>query len=170
MRLIHCTRKLLKELGNPPLVTVLPESTDGLGNWYCNIIRIDRKKCLLFTNEKSLYSFLVPNVLKKNIRNIEEEFLVNLSFNLQAEGFSLEVISRVMGEYQEIGFAKTASKRILGSMNQLAFEYEVLIEMKEGLENIKILEMNHTINRTILSGIKCLHPIEALREVLARDF
>lgn len=170
MRLIHCTQKLLKELGNPPLVTVLPESTDGLGNWYCNIIRIDRKKCLLFTNEKSLYSFLVPNVLKKNIRNIEEEFLVNLSFNLQAEGFSLEVISRVMGEYQEIGFAKTASKRILGSMNQLAFEYEVLIEMKEGLENIKILEMNHTINRTILRGIKYLHPIEALREVLARDF
>jgi len=170
MRLIHCTQKLLKELGNPPLVTVLPESTDGLGNWYCNIIRIDRKKCLLFTNEKSLYSFLVPNVLKKNIRNIEEEFLVNLSFNLQAEGFSLEVISRVMGEYQEIGFAKTASKRILGSMNQLAFEYEVLIEMKEGLENIKILEMNHTINRTILRGIKYLHPIEALREMLARDF
>jgi hypothetical protein len=74
-----------------------------LGNWYCNIIRIDRKKCLLFTNEKTLYSFLLPNVLKKNITNIAEEFLINLSFNLQAEGFGLEVIRTVMQEYKGIG-------------------------------------------------------------------
>lgn len=154
-------------MGNPPLQSIEGVTdTEGLGNWYCNIIRIDRKKCLLFTNEKSLYSFLIPNVLKKNIRNIEEEFLINLSLNLQAEGFSLEVINRVMQEYQEIGFTKTASKKVLGSMNQLAFEYEVLIALEEGLENVKILDVNHTINRTILRGIKFFHPIEALREIL----
>lgn len=167
MTLIHCTQKLLKELGNPPLQSsdTAPD-TDGLGNWYANLLRIDRRKCILFANEKTLYSFLIPNVLKKNIRNIQEEFLVNLNFNLQAEGFALDVINKVMQEYQEIGFAKTASKKILGSMNQLAFEYEVLIEMKEGLENLKVLEMNRDINRTILKGIKYLHPIEALQELL----
>lgn len=167
MRLLHCTQKLLKELGNPPLQSIEGVTdTGGLGNWYCNLLRIERKKCLLFTNEKTLYSFLIPNVLKKNIRNIEEEFLINLSLNLQAEGFGLEVINRVMQEHQEIGFAKTASKHVLGSMNQLAFEYEIFIHEKEGLENIKILEINHAINRTILKGIKFLHPIEALREIL----
>lgn len=71
-----------------------------------------------------------------------------------------------MQEYQLIGFAKTASKKVLGSMNQLAFEYEVLIEQKEGLENVKILEMNRDINRTILNGIKFLHPIDALKKLL----
>ena len=51
-------------------------------------------------------------------------------------------------------------------MNQLAFEYEVFIEEKEGLENIRILEMNRDINRTILKGLKFLHPIDALRNLL----
>ena len=167
MRLIHCTQKLLKELGNPPLQTLDNEpNIEGLGNWYANLLRIDRRKCLLFTNEKTLYSFLIPNVLKKNIKNIEEEFLISLSMNLQAEGFSREVINSVMREYQGIGFAKTANKKVLGAMNQLAFEYEVFVQGKEGLENVKILEMNRDINRTILKGIKFLHPIEALRDVL----
>jgi hypothetical protein len=165
MRIIHCTQKLLKELGNPPLVDTVAD-TEGLGNWYANLIRIDRKKCLLFTNEKTLYSFLIPNVLKKNIRNIEEEFLINLSFNLQAEGFSLEVVKLVMQEYTEIGIAKTASKTVIGAMTQLMFEYEVLIEMKEGLENVKVLEMNKHINRSLMRGSRHLHPIEMLQELL----
>ena len=84
----------------------------------------------------------------------------------QAKGFGLEVINRVMQEYQEIGFTMTASKKVLGAMNQLAFEFEVLVQGKEGFENVKVLEMNRDINRTILKGIKFLHPIEALRELL----
>lgn len=92
---------------------------------------------------------------------------INMSDPLpHCEGFGLDVTNRVMQEYQEIGFAKTASKKILGSMNQLAFEYEVLIEQKEGLENVKILEMNRDINRTILKGTKFLHPIDALKKLL----
>ena len=64
MRLIHCTAKLLKELGNPPLQSPDEPNPQGLGNWYANLLRIDRKKCILFTNEKTLYSFLIPRVKK----------------------------------------------------------------------------------------------------------
>jgi hypothetical protein len=167
MRLIHCTAKLIKELGTPSLENPnTSPNLEGFGNWYANILRTDRKKCLLFTNEKTLYSFLIPNVLKKNIRNIVDEFLINLNLNLQAEGFSLEIINRVMHEYTEIGFAKTASKHVLGAMTQLMFEYEVLIEMKEGLENVNVLEMNKDINRSLMRGSRHLHPIEMLQELL----
>ena len=51
-------------------------------------------------------------------------------------------------------------------MNQLMFEYEVLIEMKEGLENVKVLEMNKNINRSLMRGSRHLHPIEMLQELL----
>jgi hypothetical protein len=167
MRIIHCTRKLLKEL-DVPIVEPdkIPLPTKGLGNWYANLLRIDRKKCLMFTNEKSLYTFLVPKVLKANLKDIEQEFLINLSCNLQTEGFGLEVINRVMHEYQEIGFSKTSNRQVLGSMNQLAFEYEVLIEQKEGLGNIRILELNKHINRTIMGALKYKYPIEELKNLL----
>ena len=148
----------------------LPTS-DGLGNWYCNIIRIDRRTCLLFTNEKTLYTFLIPNVKKANLKNIVNEFLVNLSYNLQVEGFGLDIINKVMQEYKEIEFAKTASKKILGSMNQIAFEYAIRVQMKEGLCNIRILETNRDMNKTLrsmLKGKKYFYPIEALRKVLSR--
>lgn len=112
MRLIHCTRKLLKEL-DVPLVEPdkIPQPTEGLGNWYANLLRIERRKCILFTNEKTLYTFLIPKVLKANLKNIEEEFLINLSYNLQSEGFGIEGIKRVMQEYQQIGFAKTSNRQ-----------------------------------------------------------
>jgi len=167
MRIIYCTNKLLKEL-DVPLVELdkIPQPTEGLGNWYANLLRIDRRKCLIFTNEKSLYTFLIPKVLKANLKDIEQEFLINLSYNLQYEGFGLDVINRVMQEYQEIGFAKTYSRQVLGSMNQLAFEYEVLVEQKEGLENIRILELNKHINRTIMGALKYKYPIEELKNLL----
>ena len=167
MRLIHCTQKLLKELGNPLLQSPDKPGTGGLGNWYSNLLRIDRRKCLLFTNEKTLYSFLILNVKKENLKNIIDEFLLNLNINLQAEGFPLEVINRVMQEYAEIGFAKTVSRHVLGSMNELTFEYEHLIVHRyEGIEKVRILGVNKEVNRTIMRGIKYLHPIESLQELL----
>ena len=169
MRMIHWTQKLLKEIGNPYLIDI-PTDTGGLGNWYANLTRIDRRKCLLFTNEKTLYSFLIPNVKKANLKDIVDEFLVNISYNLQVECFGLDIINKVMQEYKEIGFAKTASKKVLGSMNQIAFEYAIRVQMKEGLDNIRILETNRDMNkalRTMLEGKKYFYPIEALREVLS---
>src|SRR4030043_2114969 len=123
VRIIHCTKKLLKELDVSPIEPdSYPSNTEGFGNWYANLLRIDRRKVLIFTNEKTLYSLLIPKVLKNNLKNIEEEFLINLNYNLQNEGFSLEVINKIMQEYQEIGFEKTVSKRVLGSMNDLAYQ------------------------------------------------
>ncbi len=166
MRILHCTKKLFKELG-VPLVEAdeIPQPTEGLGNWYANLIGIDRRRCLLFTNEKTLYTFLIPKVLKGNLKNIENEFLTHLTYNLQNEGFGMEVAS-IQQEYKEIGFAKTSNKRVLGSLNEFAFEYEFLIMRKEGLENVKILEVNRQINRTIKVAIKYQRPIEVLKKVL----
>jgi hypothetical protein len=167
MKIIHCTRKLLKEL-DVPLVEPdkIAQHTEGLGNWYANLLRIDRRKCLIFTNEKSLYTFLIPKVLKANLKNIEDEFLINLSYNLQCEGFGLEVINRVMLEYQEIGFAKTSNRQVLGSMNEFAFEYEFFIRREGGLEKARIFEINKQINRTPMSPLKYKYPIEGLKSLL----
>jgi len=167
VRIIHCTRKLLKAL-DVPLVEPdkIPSPTEGLGNWYANLLRIDRRKCIIFTNEKTLYTFLIPKVLKVNLKNIVDEFLIHLSYNLQNEGFGLEVINRVMHEYQEIGYAKTVSKSVLGSMNDLAYQYEAHIIGDGGFDNIKIIQLNQKINRTPMGALKYGYPIEAMEMLL----
>jgi len=165
MRIIHCTKKLLKDLDVPLLEPdKIALYTEGLGNWYANLLRIDRRKCVIFTNERTLYTFLIPKILKANLKNIEEEFLISLSYNLQNESFGLNVINRIMQEYQEIGFAKTMNKSVLGSMNDLAYQYEAQIMGAGGIVNINILQINHIINRTPMSALKYKYPIEALRK------
>jgi uncharacterized protein DUF6933 len=164
--LLHCTQKLLKVLGNPPLHPT-EESASGLGNWYANIFFLDRKKCLLFTNEKSLYSFIIPSVKKEDLKHIIDAFLLNLSLNLQVEGFPIGVISKIMQEYKDIHFAKTASKKVLGSMNEIAFQAKyIIVNHHGGIENVKVLAVNKDINRAILGAIGYYHPIEKLRELL----
>ena len=170
MRLIHCTQKLFKELGNPPCQS--PDASlviQGLGNWYANLLRIDRRKCILFTNEKTLYSFLIPKVKKENLRNIIDEFLLNLNMNLQAEGFPLEVINRVMQEYTDMGFAKTANRQVLGVMNDFAYAFEFDIVRAGGLDRIRILQINKQVNRTPSSPLKYKYPIDKIQDFLERD-
>ena len=168
MRLIRCTLKVLREIGIKPTDAAASPSGPGeLGDWYANLIRIERRKCLLFTNEKTLYTFLIPKVLKRNVLNIREEFLTHLAYNLQYEGFGLNAIQRVRREYQEIALARTENRSVLGSMNEFAFQYEFFIHRADGLDAVKILAVNKEINRTPMSPLKYKYPIDLLHEALA---
>jgi hypothetical protein len=170
MTLIHCTQKLLKELGNPPLQTSANEpNTQGLGNWYANLLRIDRRKCILFTNEKTLSSFMIPKVKKENLTNIFDEFMFNLNMNLTEEGFTIEVINRVLQEYHEMGFAKTSNRQVLGVMNDFAYAYQYDIDRTGGLDRVRILEINKQVNRTPSSPLKYKYPIDKIHEFLTGE-
>ena len=59
MQLIRCTKKLQKAMGlkEADLVRHEPEFS-FLGSWHANLIHIDRRKCVLFTNDKTLFNFL----------------------------------------------------------------------------------------------------------------
>lgn len=54
-----CTKKLLDDL-HIQVETLAPVDVSRalLGNWYAHVVRFSRRKCLLFANERSLYSFL----------------------------------------------------------------------------------------------------------------
>lgn len=71
-----------------------------------------------------------------------------------------------MQEYHEIGFAKTVSKSVLGSMNDFAYQYEAHIIGDGGFDNIKILQLNQKINRTPMGALKYKYPIETLKKLL----
>lgn len=170
MRIINCTQKLLKELkvtAPLPAPDILPAK--GLGNWYANLLRLDRRKCVMFTNEISMYSFLIPNVKKENLINLHEEFLKHLTKNLQFEEFSGELTSKVHEEYLQIAYARTASRKVLGFMNDFAFQYEFVIYRAGGVGKLSLLEENAQINRTpcnASSTKNCFRPIEVMRKMI----
>jgi len=169
VQIIHCTKKLLSELEASPEGSITPEQSSGfLGPWHANLIRIERRKCLLLTNDRTLYSFLVPGVKKKDLGNFRELFSLHLKMNLVKEDFSPGDINKALEEYGEIAIAPSASRSVLGSMNDLAYQADFLVSRAGGLEKGDMLIVNMMLNRIPMGAIKYHFSIDKVYELFNR--
>jgi hypothetical protein len=169
VQIIHCTKKLLDELEASSRGAEPSEQPPGfLGPWHANLIRIERRKCILLTNDRTLYSFLIPAVKKNDLGNFGELFALHLKMNLEKEGFSPEDTSKALAEYGEIAVAPTSSRSVLGSMNDLADQADFLVSRAGGLEKGDMFTVNMMLNRIPLGAIKYRYAIDKLYELFGR--
>jgi hypothetical protein len=164
MQLIRCTKKLQKEMGlKPPDLCKEEPRFSYLGPWHANLIHINRRKCVLFANDRTLFNFIVPDVSREKIRELDKLFTNYLSCILADEGFGEADRTRILSEYDEICFANTNSKSVLGSMNDLAFHYKYSILESGGVHSTVVPGIIRQLNRMPMSAIKEVFPIEALK-------
>ena len=161
MQLIRCTQKLFKELKVKP-TEELPKF-GYIGVWHANLLRIERRKCVLFTNDQTLYSFFVPGLKKSEFVHFDEVFRQNLFKCLLNERFSQAQIEKVLDEYREVKFAKTKNRSVLGSMNDLAFQIKYRVENSGGLNYLEPIALNQALNRIPFKAIDYQYSIDALR-------
>ena len=114
---VRCTKKLLDRMRLDPEPDP-PVSSTVLGDWYANLLRVGKQQFILCVSEKTLLPVLVPAVDAKLLpRRLPEAVLVVLK--------RLEILStaidREMTEMQDAVVARTASRSVLGMMNDLAF-------------------------------------------------
>lgn len=166
MQLIKCTQKLLKELQQKPTKQVPQKS--NLGSWHANIFHIERRKCVLVTNDLTLYTMFIPYLKKADFKAFNTVFGQNLFKNLLYENLSQNEIETALEEYQEIQYAKTDNRSVLGSMNDQKIQLEYLIQSEGGLDKTDIYELNYKLNRIILSAIDYKYPIEILKKKLQK--
>ena len=155
---------MLIELKTKPSEGTTP--FDEVGSWHANLLRVDRRKCILFTHDATLYSFLVPGLKKPQFENFREVFGQNLFKNLLWENFSQNQIEIVLDEHREIIIAKTNNRSVLGSMTDLAFQLKYKIAAMGGLVNVDLAELNQELNRIPMSAIKEIYSIYELRKLL----
>jgi len=146
------------------LVTAKQDST-GLGAWHANLIYIDRKKCILFTNDKTLFNFIVPGVRRAQIKDLAGLFRGYLECVLADEDINSAIIENILREYCEIEYSATDSKKIFGSMNDLAYHCKVRISYEGGIHSHKVPEIIKQLNRMPMGTIKYKYPIESLKAV-----
>ena len=103
----------------------------GLGNWYVNLFRISRYKCVLFTNETTLYSLVAFRVGKSEITNLGSLFRHYLRFALKQENIPDQVIFSILQDYMDIQYAKTNNRSVVGSMNEILAEYKFRVQHAE---------------------------------------
>jgi len=168
MTTLQCTLKLLKELGGTPSPPVA--SGSALGSWHANLLRFNRRKCILFTNDATLYSVFVPGLRKPDFQRIRGVLGQAVFRSLRLGGFRQSQIEAVLEEIDgpgELQITKTRNRSVLGSMNDLAFQLEWMVSDGGGVERCPIDEINQRINRIPMSAIRPhTYSIDALRSTL----
>ena len=165
MQLIRCTAKLLKELKQEPVANVEPLRS-FIGGWHANLLRIERRKCVLVTNDKTLYTIFIPGLKKSDFNDFGEVFRHHIFKNLLHERFAQAQIEAVLDEHRTILFARTNNRSVLGSMNDQKFHLEFFIASRGGLAQASHYEHNRKLNRIPFSAIGGTCPIDRIKELV----
>lgn len=154
--ILRCTSKVLTLLRVSAPATVVAEPTED--DWYVNLIWVDRRKCLLVTHAGTLFSVFMPNVTAAGLRPIGPPVVATIESALRAEGLPVAAFGELGG--QRVTVAKTADRRILGTMNDLTLMADHAIAAAGGLASCDISVLNHELHRTINSITGYTRPIE----------
>ena len=165
MIFIKCTTKLLTELGVKPAGD--PDQPPSLSDWHANMLWLDRKKYVLFTNDQTLYSFLVPGNKSPRSTHFVERFRLGLLKSLMSEGLAEVQVGYLLSEHAQVTITKTNSRSVLGSMNDLAIQIKSMISMSGGLSDVNLSKVNWQLNRIPMSAIKYKFSIDELKRRLA---
>ena len=117
---LRCTQKLLDRLNATPDAAPAPSDT-VLGNWYANLIRVGRIQVVLAVSERSLLPVVVP---ARDGRAVVQRISEALEPMLTAIGVPADDVAAERQAMQHWVLGKTASRSILGSLNELAFQLE----------------------------------------------
>ena len=165
MAFIRCTTKLLKELGIKP--TNAPDQSPGLYDWHANLLWLNRKKYVLFTNDQALYSLLMYWTRTPRSADFLERFKLGLFKSLMSEGLIDAQIEYLLSKHSQITVTKTNNRSVLGSMNDLNFQIKSMIRVSGGLTDADLSEINRHLNRIPMGAIKYKVGIDELKQRLA---
>ena len=136
-----------------------------LGQWHANLVYINRQKCVLFVNDKTLFNFIVPGLSRSDIRDLPNQFRLTLGCVLGAEELPDAVRERILSEYEDIGIGKSSDRSVLGSSNDIAFHYKHRILEAGGIHSWRVPEIIRELNRMPMQAIPRRFPIDQLREL-----
>ena len=123
---------------------------------------------LIFTHDKTLFSFFVPGLTKTEFKIIRDVFGQNLFKALLREALPQTQIEIFLDDIRDIRFAKTNNRSVLGSMNDLTYQLKTMIEVRGGLANTDIIALNHDLNRIPMSTIDKIYSIDELKSLAER--
>jgi hypothetical protein len=130
---ILCTQKLRDRLTDP-LSEVADDPPTALGNWYATAL-FWKPQLALFVNEKTLLPVLMPLA---PAASLARRFPAQLALVLEAHGVAPAFIARETGAMGKAGIAKTASRSIVGTMNDFVHMLECAKEDGDALDPVDL--------------------------------
>jgi hypothetical protein len=131
---LGCTRIVRERLRLPQALPEPTASTGRLGDWYVHLVRFGRPEFAIATSERSLLSVLLP---ARGLRtSLAPNLRAALAPLLEALGVPGEPITREIAAMDPVAFGRATNRRVLGSMNDLAFQASVHLARGDDLLTI----------------------------------
>lgn len=156
---------MLDLLGSRAVALGDPVPSDD--DWYLNLLWLERRKCLLFTHAGTLFSAFVPDVRAAYLRPIGPYAAAVIESELRSEGLPPEALGFL--DPAEVQLAKTASRSVLGFMNDIAVHCRYQIAAGGGLSACDVALLNHRLRRTLHNRDGYVRPLELVAERLHAD-
>jgi hypothetical protein len=155
---LRCTKKLLARPRSSPVPDDAAPTT-RLGDWYANLLFRPGSQVVLFVNERSLLPVVVPASPASTLVARFQEATVEV---LLAHHVPAAIVEAERCEMEEVGIGKTASRQVLGSMNDFAYLMDAFRDDQASLSDIAV-----RLASTPCSPIGMRRPADVVREMLA---
>jgi hypothetical protein len=132
-------------LGATPheLVSTDPDAND----WYCDVFRVDRRKCLLLMHAGTMLAVFVPDVRKADLSSLGPFVVVHVQQALAAEQLLPDVLGTLDPTSLRLG--KTASRSLLGCMRHDRELLQHMVAVGGGLAKCDASALNQVLRRTV---------------------
>jgi len=166
MMALKCTRKLLDLLGG--VTTDDPRSpTNALGDWYANRIPTVAGELIVFASERTLLSVAVPI---KMMDVLLPAFVTRVYSLLVMIGVSEVIAARECAEMPPIALAKTSSRSILASMNDISHGYQAFAQRPIASGPPGLSEAELKMSERLHRPLDYVRPAELARRRLAERY
>jgi hypothetical protein len=162
---LRCTQKVLKRLGLSAPLPEPPAPTNALGHWYVNLLRFGHEQIVMATSERSLLTVVLPaRELRSRLAPGLAESAMAL---LLAIGVPPDRARREIDAMTPTVWARTASKSVLGSMNDFAFNLEGYLHLGQSPMAAMLHMADTPMSALRESGFNFGRPGAVARELLA---
>ena len=133
-----------------------------LGDWYADFLSVGRLRLVLAVSERSLLSVIVP---ARDIKNLGIHIRSGLQVLLASLHVSPDALARELQEMQEMAYAPTASRVVLGCMLDLSLQARLRLDSGSPSSLNKVAL---DLSRNILSPLGSHYPRDVALGLLSQ--
>ena len=159
MTIVNATKKAWDRLkATPPSANNVDDTI--VGSWCAHIFYFGHRQFLILTNERTLFSIIVP---AKSITNIEIVLPQTVAELLERYEVPKQSSAILLKQLSEVQFTRNTNRQVLGSMNDFIKNAKFILE---DTPDISLIDLSLQLCQMPCSPIQMKSPKKAILEIL----
>ena len=165
MPFLRCTGKLLADIADLPSKE---SPASPLGDWYGHLFTVDRRRCLMFINEPTLFVCPIFDVVKADYRVIAPLFRKVLAWALRETHFPEDDVAWIVGLHEDLAVGPTVNRSTVASLNNRISNAKTIFHWQGGFECCEIAALAVSLNQTPMKPIGYSNGLEQMQSLVDR--